>query len=526
MHAVDAAQLRGSQEPFFEDPRQPTLRRPLPFSPPHVAFSPKSARRFAHPTHLSRIPAGTDIGTAVYGAGLLGMPLFRQGEEVAALLCAQDAAGSRLYPEVVIVKPRRSSKSTATWSEIIGRCATRPGTRVLFTAQDGTRAREIMLDEVMESLRANGFELAGIGTFRIANGSEAIRFANGSLIRVVPPKPAIFRSKAADVIYLDELGEYDPGLAEELLAAALPLMDTREDPQLIMSGTPSPARAGLLWDKLQEGIDPKKKRVGVLAYMIRDGESSTRLDKNGEEILNRSVLLRVHPGIGTLTTYARIRNRFENMTRRKFEMEYLCRFPEDPDSAAIASETWRGCSAGGVLPARPERVGIGYDVEPDGSAAALCLAWRDDAGRPHVELVAFDPGTDWLPARAQAAHKKYRAAVAYDQIGANTDPAERLNRLRVRLDGLALKAIQGAAARLVDEIARGRLRHYDQPDLDAAVSGLTWRNVGDAGRLFGRRSSSSPVSPMVAASVALWSYDKTHRSRTTTAGFTVQETKP
>lgn len=235
----------------------------FPLALPPVLFPTSTKRRYARPTYFSRVPRGTNIATAVYGAQLLGQKLLPQGEEIAALLNARAPAGRRLYEQIVLLMARRSTKTHAVWADLIGDCATTPRRRVFTTAQDGTRAREILRDEIMELLNLEKFEQKGHGKLRIANGSERIEFANGSLLRAVPPKPAIFRSKAADRIFLDEAGEYDEGLGAALLAGALPLFDTRPDPQAIISGTPGGldddgqpklARAGLLWDKFQEAI--------------------------------------------------------------------------------------------------------------------------------------------------------------------------------------------------------------------------------------------------------------------------------
>ncbi len=482
----------------------------LPRELPPVLFPVTTKRRFARPTHKSRIPRGTNIATAVYGAELQGMPLLPQGEEISAVLNAAGPDGSLLYDQVVVLVPRRAAKTTSIWSEIIGRCASRPKYRVYVTAQDGQRAREILRDDIMENLRDQRFEQRGLGTFMIGNGSESIHFANKSLIRALPPKPSIFRSKAANLIYLDEAGEYDADLGRALVAAALPLMDTRPDSQIVISGTPSLAREGLLWDKLQAGIDPspKNRHIGVLAYMIRDDERSVIELPDGTLAPDTKVLRRVHPGIGTLTTLPKIAGRFDDLALSDYEQEYLCRFPLTTNQTAIDPADWAACSAGPDLPTRPARPGIGFDVEPDDSAGAIVAAWRDAAGRPHLEVLEFRPGSDWLPGRVRAAVTKHRAAPAFDQIGANLDPADALTRLRVRTTPLALRWMQAATSRLRREITTRQLRHYQQADLDDAAEGAVWRTVGEGGQLFGRKASAAPVCTLVAAACALWAYDQ------------------
>lgn len=473
-------------------------------------------RRFARPTHISRIPRGTDIATATFGARLLGKPLFPQGEESAALLNARRPDGSRLYSELVKLIPRRGTKTTSVFSELLGRCARYPGTQILTTAQDGTRAREYLRDEIMEALTDTGlWARLGLGRFRIANGSEAIEFGNGSAIRAMPPKPEKWRSKAADVVLIDEAGEIDAELGASLLGAILPLMDTRPGAQLIVAGTPPEEGLSLLEVELAEALNPKVKTTAALAYMLREGETAAIIHDDGTLELDARVIRRVHPGIGTVTTLPTIRARFDKLTSSghlgKFEAEYGCKFPVGDSNSALDVTSWSACSAGAVLPPRPQRVGLAFDVEPDGTYAALLAAWRDDEGLAQLELLAFRAGYDWLAPIARNAGRKHRVPVAHDAIGINLDVAQTLARLRTATAPVTLRFMQAATARLSRLIETRAIQHYDQPDLTDSVRGAVWRNVGDTGRLFGRRNASTSACPIVAAAAALWQYDQIAR---------------
>lgn len=474
-----------------------------------VSFPFLKRRRSARPTYFSRIPKGTNIANALHGATLLGTTLLPQGEEVAALLSARQPNGCPLYTTAVVLEPRRSAKTTSIWCEIVGRCHAVPGTIAIFTAQDGTRARDILRKMVINPLMVNGFEAKGLGQLRFANGSEAVLFANGSVIEAIPPNPSMFRSKAADILYFDEAGEYDDVLGEDLVQAAEPLMDTRPMAQMIVSGTPSPGRTGLLWNTLQKGITGLGKRtdVGVLAYMIRDDETSVRILEDGTAELDTKILKRVHPGIGTLTTLARIRKRFEDWPLARFEMEYLCRFAPDGDTAAITAAAWLRCSAGTTLPPRPDRVGIGYDVEVDGSWSAIAAAWRDADGLAHFELLDCRPGSSWLAAVGAAAGRKYKTAVAHDNIGLNLNPAQTINRLRARTNPLPMNKVQAATGRGLEAVRDGHARHHEQPDLTEATRAAVLRPLR-GGALISRAPGAATVTPIKAAFVALWAYDE------------------
>lgn len=506
------------QDALFETGGQPTRCRPLPFSP----FGPATKRRFARPTHISRIPRGTNIAAGERGAEITGLGLFRQGEEIAAILEASTSDGLPLYPTVGVLVPRRATKTTSIWNVLLGRCDSIPGYKVVTTAQDGIRARN-RFREIQRILDSPAVDFEGThninnrrGRLRWANGDESIEFDNGSRMWVVPPEAGAFRGEASDAMLFDEAGELSPEKSADLVAGALPLMDTRPRGQVIIAGTPGLTRAGLLWDTLQRGR-AKAKGVGIVDYSIEDSEQSTVVGEDGDQQINTKVLRRVHPGISTLTTLDVIKSRAEAMPIAQFEREYLCRFPFDSSVGAISAEAWAKCSGGAALPARPDRLALAFDVAPDSSSAALLACWRDADGIAHVEVLGYRPRTEWLPKLAAEAAKKYRTSVGYDVIGANQDVADRLHRMHVRTSPLSLKHMQGAASRIAAEVEARRVRHYEQPDLTRAVEGSAWRSVGDGGRLFARKQSTTDVCPLVAASEALWLADQTSR-QTTAAG--------
>lgn len=474
-------------------------------------FPVSKKRRKARPTNISRIPRSTDIGLAFSGAQMQGFDLTKQGEEIAAILEAKNKKGAPLYPTAVFLIPRRATKTTSIWNVLLGRARHIPNTKIVTTAQDGIRARN-RFREVLRALDRIDFEgekspANRLGKLRWANGDEAIEFDNGSRIWVVPPEAGAFRGEAADVMFFDEAGEYSALRSEDLLAGALPLMDTRPDGQVIIAGTPSKGRSGLLWDSI-EAARNGVNGYGLVEYSIRDSESIVSYDEEQRATLNYDVITRIHPGIGTLTTIEKIRSRFEAMPLDQFEREYCCRFPFESSDSAISALAWEECSGGDTLPPRPDHVGIGFDVAPDSSVAALAMAWRDEEGIAHGELVGFRPGFDWLTSSGTQAFSKYRSRLGYDSIGANAEPANRLHRSRVALTPKNLKAMQAATARLVNDIEARRFRHYCQPDLDSSVAGAAWRMVGDGGRLLARKHSASEVSPLVALAIALQQFDE------------------
>ena len=475
----------------------------------------------ATPTHLSPTP-NTSVESVEMGARMLGLHkfpgagtgVFEQGYNVARVMESCDSDGLPTYPTVGVLLPRRSTKTTSVWAVLLGRMALTPDYKVVTTAQDGTRARR-RFREVARMLEANGFEDAG-NTIRWANGDEALEMANGSRLWVVTPSSGAFRGEAADAMLFDEAGELDPSKSDDLLEGALPLLDTRPMGQAIIAGTPAKQRAGLLWSTLQDGREGAPG-TGVVDYSIRDDEECWTEVEVGTEgaigyqkrafLLNEDVVRRVHPGIGTLTTWAKMQARFKKMGPVSFDREYMCRFPFDNTTTAFDMEAWGKAEAPAEI--LPATFGLAYDVAPDGSSAAICAAWRDQSGLAYVTILEHRQGVSWLPRTAHAIARKYRVPIRYDSIGANHGPGTEIQRLRgVTLVPSTGRDAMGAAQGIVSALSDGSLRHFGQASLTEAADGAAWRQ-GDGGRYFARTASVNDISPMVAASLALWQADQT-----------------
>lgn len=466
-----------------------------------AAFREKGLEYAAEPAKLSPIPAQTDISAAQIGADLLGLPLTPQGCMVAGVLLAKTPLGLPLYEEAAVQLPRRSTKTTTVQMVLLGLCATIPEFRVVSTAQDGTRASNIMqnmMQMIERKLTREGLELAdvGIDQFYRSQGREYILWLNGSKWWVVKPESGAFRSEAADRMWFDEAGELDPVKSSDLEAGALPLMDTRDDAQIIISGTPGLSRQGLFWDYLEQGHkDPDT--FGIVDFSAGDHAPLFLTDDAGEvtDEPNEALWFQIHPGLASgLTTIAKIRKRWDKMDRPQFIREYLCVWPPDSTVTALDLQNWAN-TAGDHLGAPPEGVpwGIGWDVAIGGSSAAVAVAWFDDDDEPHVQVMKHKPGSHWVaPDVAAALLKHPRVPVGYDNIGDNITVAQALGRLeklraphKKRIKALGMKEVGAATATLAQANERLSLHHAEHSGLDTAVRNAAWRESGGS-RLFMR----------------------------------------
>lgn len=448
------------------------------------------------------------VGARAYGLEL-GQP-GKFGElKPQQLLLADVLAGPESRKVVEI--PRRASKTTSIFIMLLGRCLSRPGYQVTFSAQTGVagsrRLREWKqrLDAVrppddqdlppwmrgrQKPSRAQARHLALFGEeleaeapdrrgFRILLGEvgKGIYFDNGSTFLVLSPDPSTYRGEAADVSWIDEAQEVDPEVASDLLAAIRPLQDTKPGASIILSGTAGEARVGPFWgylDQLRSG-DPTIAGVDYAA------PEDTPWEDVEDEERAMQLLAEVHPGVGTLTTVDKMRENYNdpNIGRPQWAREYLSIWPETFGVRAIDAGLWEACGVA-TKPAKPQRVAFGLAIKPGGAAAAIVAAWRSTNGLAYVEVVDHRPGTKWLPQRMQELTRTYRSAtIAYDDIAegkATATEAEVLSpkpRLRVQ----SYRETAAGCIQFMRELERGTLRHSHQIGLDAAVASAARREV-------------------------------------------------
>lgn len=148
-------------------------------------------------------------------------------------------------------------------------------------------------------------------------------------------------------------------------------------------------------------------------------------------------------------------------------------------------------------------VDVGYaEVGKPRQSAIAVAGWDDD--RPVVEVVAAGDGTAWVVPRLKELIAQHRpVGVSYDDRG----PVAALHReLRAavsekRRHELGTTEVCGAAEQFHQAVVDGRVWHRGQAELDLAVGGAKRRPVGEAWA-YGRKASSSNVTPLVAASLA------------------------
>jgi hypothetical protein len=447
------------------------------------------------------------------GAALLGLAdkLKPQMLQVCDVL----AAGRLLNG---VIEPRRSSKTTTLICVLLGRCALREDHMAGFTLATTQKktAERYRLDIYKPLTKLYPEEDDRPFVVYKGNGTERVEFpATGSVLAVLSPDGEAIRSGAYDTLLVDEGGEASPEMGEDIQSAVLPTLDTRPDAQFIVAGTAANYREGnLLYDMLN---DPT---AGVLRFTVPDTVTDEQLadwepTEDNPEACVRALIESMHPGIGTLTTLERIEVNFRKLTREQFSREYLGLFGTiGATSGLLDIVKWAACGTGADLPTPPERFGLAIAPHPDQLTASVMAVWRDEDKRAVLLLLEHKTGVNWLAREALRLSRKYETAIIYDsgaQVALLAVEALQRARPRPRLHPLGFMDIKKAAALLVDEVERGTLVHYRQPELDGAAIVAVKRKAGVNGWALGRhpKSPGDDITPLEAASLALLVYDTT-----------------
>jgi phage terminase large subunit-like protein len=398
------------------------------------------------------------------------------------------------YREIRLTVPRQSGKTTLMLAAMTHRCvAMGERQRVGYTAQTGKDARLKWEDEHVPALERSPF--ASMMQVRRTNGSEALRWSNGSLWSLLATTETAGHGAQLDLGVIDEAFS----LTDDRLEQAMkPAMITRPQPQLWIVSTAGTNDSLYLNDKIDDGRARVQSgtRSGV-AYF----EWSAPDDA---DISDESVWWSCMPALGQTVPIEAIRSDFQSMREPEFRRAYLNQRQDRSASAPwqiISESDWAACldhrSRMDDLPT------LALDVTPTRSMSSLGACGLRSDGMAHIEVIGNRPGTswifDWFAADDRAARYK---SIVIDPVSAAGSMVADLRALGLQVIEIGPRQLVTGCGKLFDLITSKQIRHIDQTPLNAAVAGAKRRPLGDAWA-WHRRDTSVDVSPLVACTLAL-----------------------
>lgn len=439
------------------------------------------------------------------------------------MLRTVDVLAADLFVNAVL-EPRRSSKTTTLWCILLGRCWMRPvymaGYTMLTTAKKaGERFKLDVRDPLTRKWRDKPSR-----PFRImeSNGALGIEFPNGSRLAILSPNGDDVRSGGYDVLVLDEGGEAEPDMWDDIVGAVLPSFDTRgPGAQLVYAGTGGKYRDGShFWGTLHDAD------AGRIRYGVPDDMTDAQL-QTWDQV--EPLVVQLHPGLDGLTTLESVRRNFPILGWQRFALEYLGHFGRAAGNDTIVPMTdWDATTERGPVPEGVTPLALAFAIHPGGLWASIAVAWymADDAG----DLVASALALEGAPApeprtafkiihhqdgNANIGRELWQRArglglpVVYDAGNAQEREAiQQLTRIaRPRLDLRPLTFQEKAVAhtKLLNAVKHRTVAHWGQVELDAAAARAVKRTSGKSVLLgIPDHDPESDISPLEAGAAALF----------------------
>lgn len=443
----------------------------------------------------ARTPGRETLGSAVATAAeMLGTPLMPWQRIVADVGLELLDDGRPAYRSVGFTVPRQSGKTTLVLSWEIDRAVGWAATlgqpqRILYSAQTGNDARKKLIEDQVPLLERHK-RVLGIRQILRGMGAEGVVWHNGSRIGLLHSTEDSGHGKTVDLGIKDELFA-DADLRRD--QALIPAMATRPFAQSVTASTMGTADSLALNTEVAQGrAAAETGRNTGIAYF----EWSADPD---DDPADPATWWRCMPALGRTIGLEVVEHAYASMKLGEFKRAFL-NIPTTTDERVIPAVVWDLVNVPSVE-ATAEVFAL--DVDPDRSAAAIVAAGVG----PILELVDYRAGVGWVVARCKELADRYRVKIALDANGPAGSFVVDLERAGVPILPLKPQDVVRAAGRFYDVVVNEKIKIRRDTALDNAVAGAAKRPVGDAW-VWGRKSSRSDISPLVAATIALASLEQ------------------
>ena len=420
--------------------------------------------------------------------------------DVSRVAHAKDSSGLWAADAFVFSICRQAGKTFMVGGWAFARAITTPGATIIWTAHRFKVARETfnsLRGMATTSLMAPHVDPDAITT---AAGNECINFRNGSrIVFAARERGAIRGFSKVSMLVLDEAQI----LTEAAMTDLTPTMNAAENPQMVLMGTPPRPQdpSETFTNYRAEALAGRNERSAYVEFSADpDGDPD---DREQWAVANPS-----YPHRTTARAFQRMRRAFAS--EDDFSREALGRWDEDGAHRVIPDTAWRAArdESSRILTG----LTLAVDVSPSRTSGAVVAAGRTASGRVHFEVLEVfaqdavdeDQQVHAIPGfLARAVERNEVVGVIVDERSPASSMLEEMKALGVRATTTSHRDYVDACARFYDGLVAGELAHIGQPQMDEALAGAGKRET-DAGWLWSRKSSRSDITPLVAASLAVW----------------------
>lgn len=331
--------------------------------------------------------------------------------------------------------------------------------------------------EMVESIPELAAELPTDGGIVRVNGKKTLKLNGGSRWKVAAASRKGGRGLSGDDVNLDELREHHTW---DSWAAVTKTTMARANAQIWAYSNAGDDRSVVLND-LQE-----KGRAAAAAEPDPDTtlghfEWSAPDDCPIDDV---RALAQANPSLGYPQgiSMEALRSAMETDPEPVFRTECMCQRVPDLLPSKIPLTAWLHCKDPASRIIGP--VVLTWQVSWRRDKGAICVAGHRTDGLPHVELVEYRDGVEWLPGRlGEICGRQPVAAVVYDPGGPEASMlAEVTERLPLGLDPkpMTIRDNAHACGRIYDATMTGQVRHLGDDRLLEMLRRSATRSLADA----------------------------------------------
>lgn len=488
--------------------------------PPRYA----TLRNFDNPTY------GGKVAKIAAALGIPLMPWQRYAADTG--LEVNPRTGLFVYRKLGVRVPRQSGKTSLILPVAAHRGMAWQRQRILYAAQNGSAAREKWEDDQIPLIEAS--PLASRVHIRKSNGRPAFIWKKTRSIHGLQANTE--KAGHGKTLHLGKADEYFAQVDYRIEAAWTPAMITVPDAQMWWYSTAGTSKSVPLNDETERGrAIVESGELSQTAYFEWSGEP-------GADYTDPQVWLSCMPALcpapvdgvcrcsphwrHTVTPetmraeleaaqekpakLAEWLRAFMNWTRDDDEIE------ADPNLPSV--EAWsllkdRSSDPGEVL-------AFAIDITPLRDHASISVAGVRPDGVRHVELIAHEPGTDWIIGKVQELNARDKpVAWAIDEKSPAATLKTPLRDKGIKPMGaaphrgglwiLSTTDYGAACASWADAVKHGTLAHPGEPRVETALAGARTRPLGDGAWGFGRKpSGGADISPLVTGAIALAAFER------------------
>lgn len=440
---------------------------------------------------------GSAAGEAADLAASIGLVLDAEQRLALDAILAETADGRWAAFEACVVAARQNLKTFLFEVLVLADLFLFGSELVVWTAHLFPTTMEAFRD-LKQLLEGHDHLRRRVRKISEANGEESFELIGGQRVLFRARSKSGGRGLTGDRVILDEAFALGPSE----MGSLLPTLSARPNPQVVYGSSAGKADSNILRavrDRGRAGGDPSLAYVEWCAPVVpcEHDRCDHRPGVPGCALDDRGAWRKANPAMGRRISEEHIEAERRALPPEEFARERLGWWEEPVGAlAGVPLNLWEAAA----LKARTgQLLALAVDVTPDFAWSSVARASRLPDGTVLLDLAAHNRGTDWVTDQVA----KLRAGEAVPVVLDRGSPASVLaDELGDTLNPAARDVAQACAA-LIDGMNRKQVWHRQHPSLEVAVRGASRRPLGDAWA-WSRRNSAVDISPLVAATLALW----------------------